>query len=105
MTGLSTHVLDLASGDPMAGITVTLERSLDGGWQRVSEGVTDADGRIAALGVALDDGVYRLGFATGDAGNEFFPQVEVIVDLDSSRPHHHVPLLLSPFGYTTYRGS
>ena len=105
MTGLSTHVLDTVSGQPGAGVQVTLERSFDGGWQHVGEGVTDEDGRVASLGVALGSGIYRLVFATGDAGNPFFPEVHVIVDLDDSRDHYHVPLLLSTYGYTTYRGS
>ncbi|MGH8914708.1 MAG: hydroxyisourate hydrolase [Acidimicrobiia bacterium] len=105
MTSLSTHVLDTAEGRPVAGVTVTLERSLDGGWQYVGQGETDGDGRVAALGVALDSGVYRLVFATGDAGNPFYPEVHVIVDLDGDEGHYHVPLLLSPYGYTTYRGS
>ena len=105
MTSLSTHVLDVGEGTPAVGVAVTLERSLDGGWQFAGEGVTDENGRIAALGVALASGVYRLVFATGDAGNTFFPEVNVIVDIDDSAGHYHVPLLLSPFGYTTYRGS
>ncbi len=105
MTGLSTHVLDTSSGRPAAGVTVTLERSSDGRWQHVNEGTTDADGRVAALGVALGSGIYRLVFATGDAGNPFFPEVHVVVDIDESREHYHVPLLLSDYGYTTYRGS
>jgi 5-hydroxyisourate hydrolase len=105
MISLSTHVLDTAEGQPLAGVSVTLERRLDGGWQHVGEGVTDADGRITALGVALGSGVHRLVFATGDAGNPFFPEVHVIVDLDDTVGHYHVPLLLSPYGYTTYRGS
>jgi 5-hydroxyisourate hydrolase len=105
MTGLSTHVLDTESGQPASGVKVTLERSSDAGWQHVSEGTTDDDGRVAALGVALGAGIYRLVFATGDAGNPFFPEVHVIVDLDDAREHYHVPLLLSSYGYTTYRGS
>lgn len=105
MTSLSTHVLDAGQGMPAVGVTVTLERSLDGSWQFVGEGVTDENGRIAALGVALGSAVYRLVFATGDAGNTFFPEVHVIVDVDESEGHYHVPLLLSPFAYTTYRGS
>ena len=105
MTSLSTHVLDTGEGRAAAGVNVTLERSLDGGWQFAGEGVTDESGRIAALGVALASGIYRLTFATGDAGNTFFPEVHVIVDIDDSEGHYHVPLLLSPFGYTTYRGS
>ncbi|MGH8952035.1 MAG: hydroxyisourate hydrolase [Acidimicrobiia bacterium] len=105
MTSLSTHVLDAGEGRPAVGVTVTLERSLDGSWQFAGEGVTDENGRISALGVVLGPGVYRLVFATGDAGNTFFPEVHVIVDIDDSEEHYHVPLLLSPFGYTTYRGS
>ena len=105
MTGLSTHILDLAEGRPARGVTVTLERSFDGGWQHVGEGVTDESGRIGALGVALSSGIYRLIFLTGDAGNLFFPEVHLIVDVDDSEEHYHVPLLLSPYGYSTYRGS
>ncbi len=105
MISLSTHVLDTGEGRPLAGVAVNLERELDGGWQHVGEGVTDHDGRIAAVGVALGAGVYRLVFATGDAGNPFFPEVHVIVDLDDSQGHYHVPLLLSPYGFTTYRGN
>jgi 5-hydroxyisourate hydrolase len=105
MTSLSTHVLDTGLGRPASGISVTLERSLDGGWQHVGDGVTDDEGRIPNLGRALDSGVYRLVFATGDAGNPFFPEVHLIVDLDGSEEHYHVPVLLSPYGYTTYRGS
>jgi 5-hydroxyisourate hydrolase len=104
MTSLSTHVLDTAQGRPASGVRVTLERSVDGGWQHVAEDVTDDQGRISSLGLALDSGTYRLVFATGDAGNLFFPEVHLIVDLDGSEEHYHLPVLLSPFGYTTYRG-
>jgi 5-hydroxyisourate hydrolase len=86
-------------------MTVTLERSIDDGWQHVGEGVTDGNGRIGALGDALVSGVYRLVFATGDAGNTFYPEVHLIVDIDGDEEHYHVPLLLSPYGFTTYRGS
>lgn len=105
MTGLSTHVLDTTTGSPAVGVVVTLERSSDGAWQHVGEGVTDEDGRVAALGFALGSGIYRLVFATGDAGNDFYPEVHVIVDIDEDRAHYHIPLLLSGYGYTTYRGS
>ena len=77
----------------------------------VAEGVTDSDGRIGDLGPAsLEPGTYRLTFATGEwfaaAGRAtFYPQVVVVFSLDGERPHHHVPLLLSPFAYSTYRGS
>jgi 5-hydroxyisourate hydrolase len=105
VTTVSTHVLDTGEGRPADGVNVTLERSVDGGWQHVGQGVTDGNGRIATLGLALGSGVYRLVFATGDAGNPFFPEVHLIVDLDEAEDHYHLPILLSPYGYTTYRGS
>ena len=103
MSTLSTHVLDTATGTPAAGMSVTLHAT--GAEQRV---VTDADGRARFDGEHA--GVVMLRFATGEwaAAHEqatFYPQVDVAVTLDSARPHHHVPLLLSPFGYSTYRGS
>lgn len=105
MTAVSTHVLDTAMGEPVEGITVTLERSVDGAWQHMAEGVTDVNGRIMMLAGAVLTGVYRLVFATADAGNVFFPQVHIVVSLDEEQDHYHIPLLLSPYGYTTYRGS
>ena len=105
MTSLSTHVLDTAEGGPAVGLVVTLERTVDGAWHHVGEGTTDTAGRIGAIGPALDSGIYRLVFATGDYGNPFFPEINIVVDLDGSEEHYHVPLLLSRYGYTTYRGS
>jgi 5-hydroxyisourate hydrolase len=105
MTGVSTHVLDLTTGLPAAGMAVTLERSAADGWHHVGEGVTDGDGRVASLGGSLGSGVYRLVFATGEAGNDFYPEVHVIIDIGEAREHHHIPLLLGAYGYTTYRGS
>lgn len=104
---LSTHVLDAALGHPAAGVAVTLTGP-DGA---VHHGVTDDDGRVAALAPgALPGGTYRLRFdtgayfaATGQSG--FYPEVVVAVTIDADRPHTHVPLLLSPFAYSTYRGS
>jgi 5-hydroxyisourate hydrolase len=104
---ISTHVLDAALGRPAAGVAVTLEGP--GGLSRA--GVTDDDGRIGDLAPgALPGGVYRLRFATGDyhaaTGQDgFYPEVVVAVTVDADRPHTHVPLLLSPFAYSTYRGS
>jgi 5-hydroxyisourate hydrolase len=103
MTTLSTHVLDTASGEPAAGMQVHLSRAGDDGWERLGEFVTDDDGRVA-LG-EVSGGRHRLGFETGDHGNEFYPFVAVVFEVDAHRPHYHVPLLLSPYGYTTYRGS
>ncbi len=104
MTTLSTHVLDTATGEPAGGMRVHLARSRAEGWDVVSEFDTDADGRVAGFG-DVPGGVYRLGFETGEWGNEFLPFVHVVFRVDESRSHYHVPLLLSPYGYTTYRGS
>ena len=114
MSLLSTHVLDTANGTPARGIAVTLAISRGSGdWDELAHGVTDRDGRIAefspALG-ALEARVYRLRFATGDyfeglGIRAFFPQVDVVFQIDDPGQRYHVPLLLSPFGYSTYRGS
>lgn len=104
MTTLSTHVLDTATGEPAAGMRVHLSRASGDGWERVGEGVTDDDGRVTGFG-ELSAGRHRLGFETGEYGSEFYPFVAVVFEIDENRNHYHVPLLLSPFGYTTYRGS
>jgi 5-hydroxyisourate hydrolase len=102
MSTLSTHVLDTAAGLPAAGIRVTLE-SRAGTPQ--GEGVTDQDGRIGSLGGELVAGDYVLRFATAPQFEQsFFPEVVVVFTIADER-HHHVPLLLSPYGYSTYRGS
>ncbi|MEX1037490.1 MAG: hydroxyisourate hydrolase [Acidimicrobiia bacterium] len=105
MISISTHVLDTGSGDPASGLKVRLERRRGEGWSEANSAVTDDDGRVSDLGSDLESGVYRLKFDTGGYGNGFYPEVSVTVDLDDSREHYHVPLLLSPYGYSTYRGS
>jgi 5-hydroxyisourate hydrolase len=98
MATLSTHVLDTAAGRPAAGIAVRLEsRSGD----VLDSGTTDADGRVSSLGGELALGAYVLRF---DTVGVFFPEVVVVFTIADER-HHHVPLLLSPYGYSTYRGS
>lgn len=104
MTTLSTHVLDTARGEPVSGLPVHLSVWGDDGWERLADGMTDDDGRVAGFGT-IPTGRYRIGFETGDHGSGFFPFVHVVFEVDGSRPHYHVPLLLSPYGYTTYRGS
>lgn len=107
MAGITTHVLDTAKGRPAAGVAVTLA-ILDGsGWRPVARGVTDADGRLRTLtdGVALQKATYRLTFATGDYNDGFFPEVSIVFRVEEPAQHYHVPLLLSPFGYSTYRGT
>ncbi|WP_431924062.1 hydroxyisourate hydrolase [Amycolatopsis tucumanensis] len=105
MSLVSTHVLDTAAGRPAAGVAVRLETS-DG--TVIARGRTDDDGRVRDLGPAeLDPGVYRLVFDTGAhlGPDAFFPEVTVAFRITDGTQHHHVPLLLSPFSYSTYRGS
>lgn len=108
---LTTHVLDAATGRPAADIAVVLERKEDAGWTEVATGTTNADGRIGALGPEkLASGTYRLTFAVADyfaATNTptFYPEVTVTFAVDENEKHYHVPVLLSPFAYSTYRGS
>jgi 5-hydroxyisourate hydrolase len=111
---ISTHVLDVARGRPAAGVPVALERlSATGEAKLLARAETDADGRVKELlpsGAALGAGTYRLTFDTGayfDAGgvDAFYPRVTVLFTVRDAAQHHHVPLLLSPYGYSTYRGS
>jgi 5-hydroxyisourate hydrolase len=103
---LSTHVLDTGSGEPAAGVPVRLEREHDGAWAPVAAGVTDGDGRLRdwVPESVWSAGRYRLVFDTA-ARSAFFPRVQVEFVVADPARHHHVPLLLSPYGYTTYRGS
>ena len=113
MSAITTHVLDTARGRPAAGVPVTLEVEAAGGWILLGKGTTNADGRLSDLmpdETSIEAGVYRLIFDTSTyfAGNNvpaFYPQVTVVFKIENTNQHHHVPLLLSPFGYSTYRGS
>ena len=98
MAILSTHVLDTSLGRPAAGIRVTLD-SADG--ETLDDGVTDADGRVGTLGGDLAEGTYRVRFGIDGL---FYPEVVVTFRITAD-DHYHVPLLLSPYGYSTYRGS
>lgn len=111
---MSVHVLDMQTGLPSAGVQVELDRLGQGGrWERIGSGVTNQDGRIEALYPAaqrLEKGDYRVTFQTGawyrqQRVDAFYPVVQLVLHVDGRLPHYHVPLLLSPFGYTTYRGS
>ena len=107
MSSLSTHILDTARGKPAAGVTVRLAVRAGDRWTDVDKAVTDADGRIRfALpeGTTLRAGTQcRLHFETGDYF-KLHPFVELTFTLQDDG-HHHIPLLLTPFGYSTYRGS
>ncbi len=112
MSQLTTHVLDTSVGKPGRNITVKLLQPANNGWQVIAEGITDADGRVTDLlpsGKSLGSGNYKLVFATGAyfAANNikgFYPEVEIQFTV-SDDSHYHVPLLINPFGYSTYRGS
>ncbi|GAB5414401.1 MAG: hydroxyisourate hydrolase [Congregibacter sp.] len=114
MTSLSTHVLDTAIGRPASGIGITLSILREDTWIELAQAVTNNDGRLDqgfgnAAG-AFESACYRLRFDTGDylraqGHTPFYPYAEVVFNLDSDEHHYHIPLLLSPFGYSTYRGS
>ena len=109
MSTISTHVLDTSLGKPAQGIRVELEY----GGAMIGSGVTDADGRVRDLvpkSASLEDGDYRLTFFVGEyfaSGNRptFYSKIAVNFRMSADSEHYHVPLLLSPFGYSTYRGS
>jgi 5-hydroxyisourate hydrolase len=111
---LSTHVLDAVTGRPAADVQVRLERGADGGWVPAGQGQTGPDGRLrlSGEGGAADHepGVYRITFASGAyflarGSASFYPEVTITFEMTEPGGHYHVPLLLSPFAYSTYRGS
>ena len=108
---VTTHVLDAVAGRPAAGVAVALEAAAGEAWTAVAQGLTDADGRVGDLGPAeLAPGTYRVRFETGawfaERGTAaFYPEVVIPFTLADASAHYHVPLLLSPFAFSTYRGS
>jgi 5-hydroxyisourate hydrolase len=113
MSAITTHILDTSRGRPAGGVRVVLEVQAGEGWQLLGQGRTDADGRLKNLLPAdfdLRAGVYRLTFRTSDYFaaeriESFYPEVALSFIVNDAAAHYHVPLLLSPFGYSTYRGS
>jgi len=113
MSPITTHVLDTSKGRPGTGIKAMLEFLTDGGWEEIGTGTTNADGRIPNLLPAehkLAPGVYKLTFETQTYFDKqslqaFYPYVQITFNITEKAQHYHVPLLLSPFGYSTYRGS
>jgi 5-hydroxyisourate hydrolase len=110
---ITTHVLDLANGGPARGVVVKLETERTGEWMAVGEGTTDEKGRLATLtdGWPPAPGMYRLTFDLARYHREhglarpFFPQAAITFHVGDASDHYHVPLLISPFGYSTYRGT
>jgi 5-hydroxyisourate hydrolase len=110
---ITTHVLDTSRGRPAAGVDVVLEREgAPGLWTQIGRGTTDADGRLRSLlePGALRAGAYRLAFGAGayfqaQSIDAFWRVVVIEFVVSDPSAHHHVPLLVSPFGYSTYRGS
>jgi len=109
---ITTHVLDLPLGKPAAGIAVVLEGERGGSWQTLGRGTTDHDGRIRDLlkPGKIERGAYRLTFDVGayfkrQGVATFYACVPLEFVIEAEEQHYHVPLLLSPFGYSTYRGS
>ncbi|HJZ70637.1 MAG TPA: hydroxyisourate hydrolase [Vicinamibacterales bacterium] len=109
---ITTHVLDIARGGPAVGVAVILELRQASEWTPVGRGETDGNGRVATLtSGALAPGVYRLTFDVAAYQRErgldanFFPEVRITFNVKDTDEHYHIPLLLSPFGYSTYRGT
>ena len=113
MSQITTHVLDTTRGRPAANLPVELFMKVDSEWKQLAQGQTNSDGRIADLlssATKLDAGIYRMNFNTSEyfkSNNEagFYPYVDIVFELDASGQHYHIPLLLTAFGYSTYRGS
>jgi 5-hydroxyisourate hydrolase len=117
--GISTHILDTSRGRPAGQVPITLERVIDGAFQRVGESTTNDDGRVRSLipepaqaegSSRVPTGVYRATFHIADYFARrsqacFYPSVSITFSVDAAEEHYHVPLLISPFGYSTYRGS
>jgi 5-hydroxyisourate hydrolase len=112
LSQITTHILDTTIGKPAAGITIILYQGENDAWTEIKRGKTNNNGRIADLlkkDSLLQYGIYKLRFETKDYFDKnaiptFYPYVEIIFDIQSNE-HYHIPLLLNPFGYTTYRGS
>ena len=113
MSQITTHVLDTAIGKPATGIDITLSHLVDDEWVFLGGGTTDSDGRVSNLlsdDIVLEAGRYKVLFVTEQYFKKqnikaFYPFADVVFDIEGDGQHYHIPLLLSPFGYSTYRGS
>lgn len=113
MSAITTHILDTSLGKPAAGVPVKLDLRMDGEWVRVGTGTTDSDGRVKDLlkpDFEFKEGQYRIEFAVSEYFDKlnvesFYPYVKITFSVRDAGSHYHVPLLLNPYGYSTYRGS
>jgi 5-hydroxyisourate hydrolase len=112
MSRITSHILDTSAGKPAEAVRVILYKKREQHWEEVGSGATNSDGRVKDLAVEkpeLPAGVYKLKFLTGDYFRQtsrasIYPFIEIVFEINSNE-HYHIPLLLNPFGYTTYRGS
>ena len=112
MSQLTTHILDTTKGKPAKDVPITLYKNEKEQWTELVKGITNKDGRIPDLlkkDIVLEKGIYKIRFETKDYFDKdgiasFYPFVEIVFDI-TTQEHYHIPLLLSPFGYSTYRGS
>lgn len=110
---ISVHVLNLETGLPGKNVTVILDKKTSSGWQKISQKSTDINGRIKDLfpvGTKFESGIYMVTFETGEYFNQqqqksFFPEVNIVFQVESAGEHYHIPLLLNKYGYSTYRGN
>jgi 5-hydroxyisourate hydrolase len=110
MKSISTHILDVARGKPAQGVHVKLDFFSDGEFKTAAEGVTDADGRVRDWKFEMQKGTWRIRFEIAEYFEHhketyFYPYVEIVFLVHDAAQHYHVPLLLSAYGYSTYRGS
>ena len=113
MTQITSHILDTSRGQPAEGVLITLMQQRDDDWLMLGTGNTNSDGRVADFTGdvdALPAGIYKLTFYlaeyyAGLSQQAFYPYVDVVFEINGDGQHYHVPLLLNPFGYSTYRGS
>ena len=112
MSQITTHILDTALGRPASGVTIKLYQKQDESWSELASGITNEDGRIANLlpeDAVLAEGIYKMHFQTSQYHQTtqqevFYPEVDIQFWI-RSQEHYHIPLLLNPFGYSTYRGN
>jgi len=113
MSGITTHVLDISRGRPASGVPVVLEIREESGWREIGRALTDGDGRVEQIlpeGSVLTTGIYRLTFDIETYFRDqkiegFYPEASIVFHVRDTNDSYHVPLLLSPYGYSTYRGS